>query len=128
MSADAVLRFVPSRVEGLPDVSEVVVRPDRLEVASAGRQVVFRFEDIAQWPRPRRLRRWLAQLGWRPRWLPVADRDWFHRPPDRFFRFYTDPAVTVFMPVAEPFEYKRSTFYRMREVIHSGGFGTFDLG
>ncbi len=30
------VRLNPSRVEGVPDVSEVVVRPDRLELLSAG--------------------------------------------------------------------------------------------
>ena len=128
MLTDAVLRFVPSRVGGLPDVSEVLIRPDCLELVSAGRPVVFRFVDIAQWPRPRWLRRGLYRFGWRPGWLPVADRDWFHMPPDRFFRFYTEPVVTVFMPADEPPERDRSTFLRMQEVLWVGGFHTVDLG
>ena len=30
------LRFVPSRVEGLPDASEAAIYPDRLELLCAG--------------------------------------------------------------------------------------------
>ena len=52
MAAEGSLRFVPSRVEGLPLVTEVVIFPDRLELLSAGQRVVFRLTDIAQWPRP----------------------------------------------------------------------------
>src|SRR4051812_49178999 len=52
MSEGGGLWFVPSRVEGLPDVTRVAVYSDRLEVLSAGQWVVFHFEDIAGWPRP----------------------------------------------------------------------------
>src|SRR4051794_16061074 len=95
------LRFVPSRVEGLPEVAEVIVYPDRLELLSAGKWVVFRFAEIAHWPRPTWLRKWLSRFGWRPGWLPVADRDWFHPPRDRYFTFYTEPQITVFLPDEE---------------------------
>ena len=123
------LRFVPSRVEGLPDVGEVIVRPDRLELLSAGRWVVFRFAEIARWPRPARLWRLLYRLGWRPRWLPVADRDWFHPPRDRFFRFYTIPPLKVFLADEDrEIGYGETLFRRVQEVIGSGGFHTFDLG
>ena len=50
-SAEDGLRFVPSAVEGLPAVTEAAVFPDRLELVSDGRRVVFRFLDIAQWHR-----------------------------------------------------------------------------
>jgi hypothetical protein len=46
MSPVDYLQFVPSRVDGLQDVSEAVVYPDRLELRSAGQWVVFRFTDI----------------------------------------------------------------------------------
>jgi hypothetical protein len=107
---------------------EVVVRPDRLEILSAGRWVVIRFKDIAHWPRPRWLRRLLFRVGWRPKWLPVADRDWFHPPSDRFFTFYTDPRIVVFMPIDEPAARSESAFLKVQEVIRAGGFHTFDLG
>jgi hypothetical protein len=128
MAAEGSLRFVPSRVEGLPLVTEVVIFPDRLELLSAGQRVVFRLTDIAQWPRPVRLRRFLSRLGWHPRWLPVGERDWFHPPPGRFFRFYTTPPIVVYMPVDEPLEYGPSNFLRAQMVMLSAGYHTWDLG
>ncbi len=121
--------FVPSRVEGLPDVSEVVVRPDRLELRSAGEWVVFPFAGIARWPRPSRLWRFLSRYGRRPRWLPVAGRDWFHPPLDRFFMFNTDPPVKVFLTDNyRDINYGETLFRRVAEVIEAGGFNTYNLG
>jgi hypothetical protein len=128
MPEEQCLRFAPSRVTGLPEVTEVAVYPDRLELKAAGRPVVFRFADIAQWPRPSWLWRLLARLGWRARWLPVADRDWFHAPPDRFFAFYTTPPIVVYMPDESGVEYPQTCFRRVQEVIQAGGFNTADLG
>jgi hypothetical protein len=127
-AAEDSLRFVPSRVEGLPGVTEVAVFPNRLELLSEGRWVVIRLADIAAWPRPRWLRRRLAWTGWRPAWLPVADRDWFHPSADRFFRFYTTPPVTVYMPDETGVGYGETVFRRLQNVIGRGGFSTFDLG
>ena len=124
-----IVSFVPSRVEGLPDVAEVVIRPDRLEVLSAGRWIVFHFFEIALWPRPRRLWQFLARHGRRPRWLPVADRDWFHPPRDRFFLFYAEPPVKVFLTDEEKnLTYGETLLRKVEEVIEAGGFNTYDLG
>src|SRR5580765_6729956 len=101
MTSNQSLRFVPSRVAGLSDVREVAIYPDRLELDSAAEIRVFNFADIARWPRPAWLWRMLSRLGWRPKWLPVADRDWFHPPADRFFVFYTTPQIVLFMPTNE---------------------------
>jgi hypothetical protein len=122
------LRFVPSRVDGLPAVTEVAVWPDRIELLSSGRWVTYRFEDIAEWPRPRWLRRLLARAGLRPKWLPVGLRDWFKEPPDRHFKFFCDPPVKVRMPVDEPEEHQASHFWRIQEVLGSGGYDTYDMG
>ena len=123
------LRFVPSRVEGLPDVAEVVVYPDCLELLSAGEWVILRFAEMARWPRPARFWRALSRFGWRPRWLPVADRDWFHPPRDRFFIFYTDPSITVFLPdESRDIGYGETLFRQIQDVIEAGGFHTCDLG
>ena len=93
------LRFVPSRVEGLAAASQVVVFPGRLELVSDGKSVVIRFAKIARWPGFGVLWRPLARLGMVRGFACVADRDWFHMPADRYFRFYTEPAITVFMPL-----------------------------
>jgi hypothetical protein len=123
------LRFVSSRVEGLPSVTEVAVFPDRLELLSADRWVVIRFLDIARWYRRGWLYRPLARLGWVRGYPSVADRDWFHPPSGRFFRFFTEPPVTVYLP-DEPAEtgYGQTMFRRVQDVMGAGGFGTFDLG
>lgn len=129
-TADDGLRFVPSAVEGLSAVTEAAVFPDRLELVSDGKRVVIRFLDIARWHRLGWLYRPLARFGFRVRgWPSVADRDWFHPPAGRFFRFFTAPPVTVFMP-GEPPEtsYGQTTFRRVQDVLAAGGFSTFDLG
>ena len=123
------LRFVPSRVEGLPNVAEIAVYPDRLELPTEGKLVVHRFVDIARWPRPPWLWRRLFRLGWRPRWLPVADRDWFHAPRDRFFAFFTNPKLVLFMVDEDrSIGYGQTLFRRAQDVIEAGGFHTYDLG
>lgn len=123
-------RFAPSSVEGLPSVAEVAVFPDRLELLSEGRWIVTRFRDIARWYRRGRLYRPLAQLGLGVWGYPsVADRDWFHPPAGRFFRFYTTPPITVYMPDEPPeTSYGRTTFRRIQDVLAVSRFGTVDLG
>lgn len=130
MTSEDLLSFIPSRAEGLPDVSEVVVHPDYLELKSADRWVRICFTEIARWPRPTWLWRSLFRLGWRARWLPVADRDWFASPPSqRFFAFYTSPKLVVCMPADEPTEgYAETYFVRMQQVMLRGGFSSYDLG
>jgi hypothetical protein len=129
VNEERTLRFVPSRVEGLPDVAEVAVFPDRLELESAGRRSVYPFAAMARWPWPAWLWRLLFRLGLRTRRPPVADRDWFHPPPDRFFAFYTTPRLVVYMPPEEPaMGYADTYFVRVQRVIGAGGFSTFDLG
>jgi hypothetical protein len=129
-AAEECLRFIPSAVEGLPAVTEAAVFPDRLELLSEGKWVVIRFLDIARWYRRGWLYRPLALLGFGVRgWPSVADRDWFHPPAGRFFRFFTAPPITVSMP-DEPREtsYGQTMFRRFQDVLAAGGFGTFDLG
>lgn len=63
------------------------------------------------------------------RGLSVGDRDWFHPPSRRFFRFFTDPPITIYMP-DEPREtnYGDTLVRRVQDVMSLGGFTTFDLG
>jgi hypothetical protein len=124
------LRFVPSAVEGLPKVAEAVVYPDRLELLAEHQTIVIRFLDIARWHRLGWLYGRLARRGWRVRgWPIVADRDWFHPPAGRFFRFYTDPPITVYMPDEPPETgYGETLFRRLQNVLFLGGFATNDLG
>ena len=90
---------------------------------------MIRFAEIARWPRPAWLWRLAARHGWRPRWLPVGDRDWFHPPRDRFFLFYTRPPIKVFLADEDrEIGYGETLFRRVQEVIESGGYNTYDLG
>jgi hypothetical protein len=123
-------RFVPSAVEGLPAVTEVAIFSDQIELLSEGSWTVIPFLDIAHWFHWGWLYRPLARWGWGIYgWPAVADRDWFHPPQGKFFRFYSKPAITVFMP-DEPLEldYSETMFRRVQNVIMKDGFTTFDLG
>jgi hypothetical protein len=121
------IRFRPSRTEGREGVLEVAVSPDRLKLVTADGVETIRFFEIAVWPRPQLFWKAVAALGIKPRWLPVADRE-FNGSAKSFFRFYTDPPLVIFMPANEkPGPYAETWFVRIRELIHSGGFHTFDL-
>ncbi len=126
------IQFTPSAVgAGWDRVAEVWVRPDRLIVRKGSCFVVIRFVEIARWHRRSWLYRPLAKLGG-PIWgAPfVAERDWCRDPAtSRYFRFYTDPPLKIFMP-EEPTgtPYHESLFIQIQQVISSGGFTTFDLG
>jgi hypothetical protein len=129
MSQGNSLPFVPSRVDGLPNVTEVVVYPDRLVLRSADELFAYPFADMASWPWPALFWRSLFRLGWRPRWLPVGERDWFHPPSERFFRFYTRPPVVIFMPdESNETSYGSTMFRRVQDIMLEGGFTTWDLG
>jgi hypothetical protein len=122
------IRFRPSRAEGLPDVREVVVRPDCLEVNTAGVWVSFPFRRIGRRQEPRVVsfvKRLVRGTAWP---MVVADRDWFHPSRDRFFLWYTAPPLRTCMPENEPAEYAASYFFRIQAVLRSGGYATFDLG
>jgi hypothetical protein len=124
------MRFVPSPVEGLPVVTAATLFTDRLELLTEGKWVIIRFLDIACWYRCGWFFRPLARLGFGVCGRPsVADRDWFHPPPGRFFRFYTEPPITIYMP-DEPREtsYGETMFRRVQDEMAEGGFGTVDLG
>jgi hypothetical protein len=123
------IRFVPSRVEGLPAVTEVGIFPDRLEVCTSGEWKVFPFTEIAQWPPPVLLWRTANRFGIRPRFLPIGERDWFHPPMERFFQFFTKPPIIIYMP-EEPDDttYGATIFHRIQDVMRAGGFTTWDLG
>ena len=119
-------RFAPVRVEGATGVLEVAVWPDRIELLSGLGGRVVRLVDIARFPRPRFVWRLAFRLGLRPKWLPVGERDWCKPRGQQYFRFYTSPPLTVFVPASEVEEYGSSVFRRIQEVLRSGGFHTVD--
>ena len=80
------LQFVPSNVEGLPTVTEVAI------FRTAGTAVP---RQVGGPPLPRN--RSMVSVGWFSARWPISaaeftaghqvDRDWFHPPAGRFFRF-----------------------------------------
>ncbi len=129
MPSRAAVTFCPSRVDGAGKVVSVTVTPRALELVMDDGVRVVRFADIARYPRPTFVWRALARVGIHRRWLAVADRDWFHAPPDRFFRFYTTPRLTILMPTDEPEDHDCGHFARIDNVIHAERrFTTLDLG
>ncbi len=120
--------FVPSRVDGVGGVTDATVFPDRVELTTSSGAKVYRFGTFGHSQAP-------VVVSWIWRFLPsqpppklVADRDWFHKPADRFFRFYTEPPITIFMPVDDTKDYLNTRFFKIQQVIRSGGFETFDFG
>jgi hypothetical protein len=122
------VRFRPSRAEGLPDVQEVVVYPDRLEVNTAGSWVTFLFKRIGRRQESRLLSAAKRLVGRAPWPVLVAERDWFYPPRDRYFLWYTDPPLRTFMPEDESADHASSYFGRIQMVLASGGYATSDLG
>lgn len=122
------ITFTPSRVDWITEVHSVTIWPNCLGVETADGGQKFRFEEIGRIQESgiMRFMRWLS--GSRPFGMLVADRDWFHPPQNRFFRFYTDPPMTVYMPSNETVGYEDSFFFRIQAVIGCGGYETFDLG
>lgn len=92
--------------------------------------MIVRFSDIAQWPRCGWFYRGLVRLGLGVRGRPsVAAREWFHPPARRFFRFYTEPTITVYMPdEPDDVSYGQTSFRRLQDILEAGGFSTDDLG
>lgn len=89
---------------------------------------MIRFRTIGKLQESR-IVHWLKRLGGMPpRAVIVGERDWFHPPQDRYFRFYTSPPMTVYMPSDETVGYEESVFFRVQTVIRCGGYETFDLG
>jgi len=127
-SAGVSLHFAPSRVEGLADVHEVTIYPDRIEAHGDNESITFRFEDIAKWPRPAWIWKLLHRLGSRRAFLSVADRDWFQASEEKYFAFYTIPQLVVYMPLDSPTDYHESHFRKIQDVMEAGGFRSYDLG
>jgi beta-glucosidase/6-phospho-beta-glucosidase/beta-galactosidase len=94
MSTNAI-RVVPTRTEGLPEVTEVIFYHDRVTACSAGQWVVMPFAPVARWPRPVWLRKALAWVGYPPPWRLIADRDWVATATESLFVFYYTPTFKL---------------------------------
>lgn len=124
------LRFVPTKVKGRPDVTEVIVYPNRLELYSDGQWVTIRFTEIVHWFKYAWFYRLQMRLGFGLRgWPCVADRDWFKPQGERYFRFFSSPPLEIYLPgESDDVDYADSLFYQIQAVISRGRFSTSDLG
>jgi hypothetical protein len=121
--------FTPSRAEGWPDVSEVIFYPDHLEVCTEGRWVKVHFEAIGRRPEGRLVSALKRFAGRKPAPAMVGEKDWFHAPPERWMRFFTSPPLTISMPADEiTGPYGETYFYRIQDVLATGGYWLNDLG
>ena len=123
----AVVEFVPSRSEGLADVTLVRFEPYRLTVVTGGAQKSFAYADFAQWPRPALVWRSLWRLGWRRTYLPVGERHWSVDHQAARIRFFTKPSLTIWMPEAGHRPYGTSPWRRIQERLGASGFATWDM-
>ena len=57
----------------------------------------------------------------------IADRSWCADPLKAYLVFYTNPTITVYMPSDDVADYLTCCFSRIRDIIHSGRYATFDL-
>jgi hypothetical protein len=119
------IEFVPSRVDGMADVVRVALTRKGLELWTSQRCRTVSW--LSMEPSP--FRQLLRRLGLRSAPLFVADRDWFHPPAERFFRFYTTPRMTICLP-DEPrkIPYDETFFFRVRMFLEQNGLATNDLG
>jgi hypothetical protein len=110
-----VVHFCPSRVEGLADVEEVRVHPDRLELRSRREWISIAFLSFAP---GREVDSGRVPIGE----LHFDKRDYAQS----HFVFYTTPRIAIYMPADGPTAYPDSCFWRVQEVIAAGGFRLYD--
>jgi hypothetical protein len=114
---DDTVRFRPSRVEGVDDVSEVCVSPDILELATPYKRIRLSFRAMA-------LGREIASGR-----APVGESHFSNDSyPDSRFVFYTTPPIAIYMPLDGPTAYPHSHFWRVQEMLRRGGFKVYDDG
>ena len=122
------VKFTPSRVDGIASVSSVTVLPDSLELETLDGTQQIQFRKIGRRQESLLMHGIKRLCGIEPSAVMVADRNWFRAPQDRYFRFYTDPRLTVYMPSDDSVNYTESVFFQIQAVVRQGGYATFDLG
>src|SRR5688572_6457726 len=98
--------FRPSRVEGLADVDEVRVHPDRIELRSGGKWISIAFLSFAPGREVDSGRVPIGELH-----FDQSDYAQSH------FVFYTTPRIAIYMPADGPTSYPDSCFWRVQEMV-----------
>ena len=104
------------------NVTEFALYADRIcFTVEENREIVFHFRDLV-----RTSRTWWLNLFFRDRVLYVGERDFCRD--ERFFRWFTDPEISVYTPEDPPGDsYKDTWFCKIHEVMNHGPFRTYDL-
>jgi hypothetical protein len=114
---DDIVRFLPSRVDGIPHVQEVCISREALEIVADGKRHVFPFLSFAR-----------GREIYSGR-VPVGELHFSKsRYTDSHVIFYTTPQITVFMPNNSPTEYPDSHFWKIQEILSAGGLKLYDDG
>ncbi|MDE2509075.1 MAG: hypothetical protein KGM43_17870 [Planctomycetota bacterium] len=109
--------FKPTKVDGIPEVTEVFVDPTGLELKTSGAWIDVRFDEIAVGGRPRILWKILRQMGLRLG-TPVVGEWTSPQVASLGLVFYTAPRLVVQLPEADPVNIGR----RIETVVALGGF------
>jgi hypothetical protein len=127
VSNEECVRFVPAAVEGMNDVAEVAIFPDRLEVYVSGTWQVLKYDVAAM--------RWLwAPINWVFRLLDartgralmmVGEREFCTD--KRYFLFFTRPKLKIYTPIEHDLPYTETYSFRITQILLRGGYSTYDL-
>ena len=123
----SLLTVIPSKVEGIDHIHKIIVHPDQLEIYRSEGTLRINFAQIAR-PQGSVFYRFMQRAIGKTLPSLVADRNFFARPNERWFAFYTEPELRIFMPNDESIEYPSSYFFRIQQAIRSGGYDTYDCG
>ena len=119
--------FSPSRVDGFHDVSTVTVDATQIVLHTSSGDHTHSFASIGR-RQESRIASLLKRCTFRRPWPQmVANRSWCIDPLKAYFVFFTDPTVTLYMPSDDVANYATCCFSRIRDIIHSGSYATFDL-
>ena len=119
------VRFIPPEVQGIPDVSEVAIFSDRVEVQTASIRTTFRFENVAK-RQEAILISWLKRLvGKAPFPLVVGEREFCTK--RRYVSFYTNPMLKAFTPPDADAPYQETYIFRINDLLQRSGYCTYDM-
>lgn len=115
-------RFRPKQVEGVRDVVEVAIFPDRLEllIQSAPTLTIVEFVEMAARPFSGFFWRWAFRHGLRRR--PFIAEAYLASPSERCIKWYSRPSITVYLPEEDAGLRGQTRLARVQEIIQAGGF------
>jgi hypothetical protein len=120
------INFVPSKVEGLCSVESVSIYPDKVEIVTQTEVINYNFQSLVQRYCSEWFWRFKHKIGFRSN--PYIGEKYFECPPqNRFFLFYTEPQIKVFMPADEPENWIKASYGKSQFMMHRGGYALMDM-